>query len=368
MQREVAFFDAVALHAPIADELLAACERVHRHGQYLDGPEVAALETRLGAWVGGEAIACTSGTTALVMALMAAGVGAGDEVLLPAFTFAAPVEAVLLLGAVPVLVDIEPATYTLAVDATRDAIMPRTRAIIAVSLYGQPADMPALQALADTHGLILIEDAAQSFGATLHGTRSGAFGHIACTSFFPTKPLGGCGDGGALFTRDPGLGRALREIRNHGQSAKYVHARLGFNGRMDTMACAQLLVKLAHFEAQLARRRAIAAFYARALPEALQRPVVRPGAESAWALYTVRLESRDAFASALAQAGIRTAIHYPVPLHRQPAFAGRCRWTQLDATEAACAQVLSLPLHPALDDAALARVAEAAADALAVAA
>ncbi|GAB3349023.1 DegT/DnrJ/EryC1/StrS family aminotransferase [Lysobacter tyrosinilyticus] len=364
MSPELPFFDASALHAPLLQELQEAAARVHGHGRYIGGPEVAELEARLGDEVGAHCVTCSSGTMALCMALMALGVGAGDEVIVPAYTFAAPVEAVLLLGAIPVLADIEADTCILSATAATAAITPRTRAIIAVSLYGQPADFDALQELAHRHGIALIEDAAQSYGASLHGVPSGRFGDVACTSFFPTKPLGGCGDGGAIFTRDATLAAVLREIRDHGQSVKYVHVRLGLNGRLDTLSCAALLVKHAYFQRDLARRRELAARYDLLLPSGLPRLRQRAGVLSAWALYAIRSPQRDRLRDALAAAGVQTAVHYPLPLHRQPAFATACRWLDLHESERAARELLCLPLHAGLADAEQDRVIDALAEAV----
>jgi UDP-2-acetamido-2-deoxy-ribo-hexuluronate aminotransferase len=282
-------------------------------------------------------------------------------VIVPAYTFAASVEAILLVGATAVLADIEPGTCLVGCETVEGLITPRTRAIIAVSLYGQTPDFPALEALASRHGLFLIEDAAQSFGASLDGRRSGSFGHVSCTSFYPTKPLGGCGDGGAVLTRDPALAATLRQIRNHGQSGKYRHVRLGCNGRLDTLSCAILLVKLAHFPSHLARRQQLAAQYTRALADALPidaLPRIVPGAVSAQALYCISMDDRDAIRDRLLNAGIATAVHYPLPLHRQPAFAERCRWNELPNAEAAARRGLCLPLFPGLSDQQQLRVIE----------
>src|SRR6478736_5418994 len=352
MSAEVLMFDAAAVHAPLQPELEAACARVLRHGRFILGPEVTQLESQLAGFVGVEhCISCSSGTMALQMALMALGIGPGDEVIVPTFTFAAPVEAVLLLGATPVLADIEPGTHTLAAASAASLVGKRTRAIVAVSLYGQPADFGALQALAKEHELVLIEDAAQSFGAELGGVRSGAFGDISCTSFFPSKPLGGCGDGGALFTRDAKFADALRRIRDHGQEGKYRHARLGLNGRLDSLACAALLVKLAHFPRHLQRRRELAARYDRALSGHVAIPVTRPGAASAYGQYCVEVADRERLQEQLAGAGIASAVHYPSGLHEQPAFqAASRRAADLGNAEQLARRGLCLPLHTAMGD------------------
>ncbi|HMB55780.1 MAG TPA: DegT/DnrJ/EryC1/StrS family aminotransferase [Arenimonas sp.] len=351
MASDIAMFDAPALHGPLLAELEAAAAAVFRHGRFILGPEVAELETRLADYVGvRHCITCGSGTTALIMALMALGIGSGDEVILPAFTFAAPIEVVLLLGATPVLADIEAGTHALSPASVATLIGARTRAIIAVSLYGQPADFPALQALTRDRGIALIEDGAQSFGSTLAGVRSGAFGDMSCSSFFPTKPLGGCGDGGAVFTGDDALATALREIRDHGQTEKYRHTRLGLNGRLDSLACAALLVKFRHFPAHLQRRQQLAARYDQGLA-GIATPVVRADVVSAYGQYCLELDARESVREALARAGIATAIHYPACLHQQPAFQSRClRAAALPQAERLAWRGLCLPLHPTLSD------------------
>lgn len=360
MPDSVPFLDLSMDRAPFYSELLAASAQVLAHGQYIGGPEVARLEAALARYVGvPECLSCSSGTTALLMALIALEVGPGDEVIVPAYTFAAPVEAILLRGATPVLADIDPVTCLVSIESVENLLGPRTRAIIAVSLYGQPADFTRLEPLAARHGVHLIEDAAQSFGGSLDGRRSGGFGDIACTSFYPTKPLGGCGDGGALFTRDPALAAKLRQVRDHGQSSKYHHVRLGLNGRLDTIACANLLIKLAHFPAHLERRQELARRYDSALAKFLPAsslPRVQPAASSSHALYCISLEERDLVRERLTASGIGTAIHYPSPLHQQPAFAKACRWQDLGHSEAAARRGLCLPLFPGLTDAGQDRV------------
>lgn len=359
MPADIPFLDLQPIHAELLPELMAASERVYRHGRFVAGPEVERLERALADHVGvPHCVTSASGTTALLLSLMASGVGPGDEVIVPAYTFAAPLEVALLLGATPVLADIDARTCTVSVESVRSLITSRTRAIIAVSLYGQPADLVALEALAHEHRIALIEDGAQSFGAQLNGRHSGAFGDLGCTSFYPSKPLGGCGDGGAIFTRNDDLARRLRSMRDHGQAGRYHHVQLGLNARLDTLSCAALLVKFAHFPAHLARRRAIARHYDVALaaiqPSAV--PHVRPDALSAYALYCMDLHDRERICAHLAQAGIATAVHYATPLHLQPAYAARCRWIDLSVTERAARRGLCLPLHPGLDQAQLGRI------------
>jgi UDP-2-acetamido-2-deoxy-ribo-hexuluronate aminotransferase len=353
MSVEVPFLDLQPIHSQLLPELMAASERVYRHGRFIGGAEVDLLEQTLAEYVGvPHCVTCSSGTMALTLSLMALGIAPGDEVIVPAYTFAAPVEAVLLLGATPVLADIDVDTCTLSVESAQALITSRTRAIIAVSLYGQPADLVALEALVRAHGIALIEDGAQSFGGRLHGRRSGAFGDLGCTSFYPSKPLGGCGDGGAVFTRDDDLARLLRSLRDHGQAGKYHHVRLGLNARLDTLSCAALLVKFTHFPTHLSRRAMLARRYDAALASILPTAAlrVRSHAESAYALYCLQLDDRDHVCDRLADAGIATAVHYPTPLHLQPAFATRCRWADLSVAERAARRGLCLPLYPALDE------------------
>lgn len=362
MTTAVPFIDLVADWQPLKDEVLARVARLFEHGQFIMGPEVLELQQRLQADCGvGHAFTCSSGTMALQLALMALDIGPGDEVIVPAFTFAAPIEAVLLLGATPVLADIQADTLNLDVKSCARLIGPRTRAIIAVSLFGQPADFVALNALARQHGLRVIEDAAQSYGSTLHGRRSGSLADIGCTSFFPTKPFGGAGEGGALFTDDEQLAQRIREARDHGQSAKYLHSSVGTNGRLDALSCCALLVALERLPEQLARRQAAARRYDHYLAAAgkrLRRQGVLAGATSVHAQYAVLLDGRDSLAEQLRSAGIQVAVHYPIPAHQQPAFAARCRYEALPHSEQASRQVLCLPLYPTLEEAAQRHIAD----------
>jgi UDP-2-acetamido-2-deoxy-ribo-hexuluronate aminotransferase len=360
------FVNLQAQYRLIQADMDARIHSVLEHGQYILGPEVFELEKALAARANvRHCISCSSGTDALLLALMALGVGAGDEVITTPFTFFATGEMIALLGAVPVMVDIEPATYNLDPSLIEQAITPRTRAIMPVSLYGQPAAMDEINSIAARHGLPVIEDAAQSFGSTYHGRPSCGLSTIGCTSFFPSKPLGAYGDGGACFTDDDALALSMQQLRNHGQERRYQHARIGINGRLDTLQAAILLAKLAVFDAELAARDRAAHAYTHALAEAalsglLRTPLLRAGNTSAWAQYTLEVDDRDAVVAALAADGIPTAVHYPVPMHRQPVFAelgvgpGR-----LPHAERAAARVLSLPMHPYLTDADTARVAEA---------
>ena len=321
------------------------------HGQYILGPEVAELESRLAARTGSKhCISCASGTDALLLAMMALGIGHGDEVITSPFTFFATGEMIALLGAVPVFVDIDPETYNIDPAKIEAAITPRTKAIMPVSLYGQCADFDPINEIAAKHGLAVIEDAAQSFGGTYKGRESGNLSTIGCTSFFPSKPLGCYGDGGALFTNDDELARRMLEMRNHGQDRRYHHTSIGINGRLDTIQAAILLAKLDVFDEELAARQQAAATYNKLLQDAVQTPVVRDGYTSPYAQYTIEVDDRDAVQQALQQAGIPTAVHYPVPLHLQPVFASmNLREGSFPHSERAGKRVLSLPMHPYLE-------------------
>jgi UDP-2-acetamido-2-deoxy-ribo-hexuluronate aminotransferase len=318
------FADLKTQYAALKASIDERIQRVLDHGQYIMGPEVAEMEAALAAYTGARhCVAVASGTEALLIALMAIGLEPGDEVITTPFTFAATAETVVLLRGVPVYVDVELDTANLDAGLVEAAITRRTKAIMPVSLYGQCADMDPINAIAARHGLAVIEDAAQSFGASYRGRKSCALSTIGCTSFFPSKPLGCYGDGGAFFTDDDALARAAREIRVHGQSGRYEHTRVGVGGRMDTLQCAVILAKLERFEWELQRRRALAARYTRGLAEsgAQVRPLAqRADRESAWAQYTVLVERRADVQHSLKAAGIPTAVHYPKPLHHQPAY------------------------------------------------
>ncbi|OHC44610.1 MAG: aminotransferase DegT, partial [Rhodanobacter sp. RIFOXYA1_FULL_67_6] len=332
------------------DRLDAGIARVLAHGQYILGPEVGELEEKLAAYAGvAHCISVGNGTDALQIAQMALGIGRGDEVITPGFTYVATAETVALLGARPVYVDIDPRTFNLDAELLEAAITPRTRAIIPVSLYGQCADFDAINAIAAKHGIPVIEDAAQSFGASYKGRKSGSLGTLACTSFFPTKPLGCYGDGGAVLTDDAGLARLVRQIARHGQDRRYHHVRVGVNSRLDTLQAAILLPKLDILDDEIALRRQVAQTYGRLLAEAelAIAPVVETYNRSAWAQYTVQVPDRDAVQARLKVAGVPTAVHYPLPLNRQPAVADRK--AHLPVGDAVAEQVISLPMSPYLD-------------------
>jgi UDP-2-acetamido-2-deoxy-ribo-hexuluronate aminotransferase len=360
------FIDLKSQYTTLKGEIDARIQRVLDHGQYIMGPEVAELESRLAAFAGARhCITVASGTEALLIALMALELKPGDEVITTPFTFAATAETIVLAGARPLFVDIEPDTCNIDARLVEAAVTPRTKAIMPVSLYGQVADMDEINAIAARHGLAVIEDAAQSFGASYKGRRSCALGTFGATSFFPSKPLGCYGDGGALFTDDDALAQAAREIRVHGQSARYTHTRLGVGGRMDTLQCAVVLAKLGRFEWELERRRALGARYGRLLAaEGVKLLAVRPDRDCVWAQYTVFAPERARVQAALQAAGIPTAVHYPKPLHRQPAYARYGDATACPRSVAASEQVLSLPMSADLAEADQDRVVRALVDAL----
>ncbi|MGY1529599.1 DegT/DnrJ/EryC1/StrS family aminotransferase [Luteimonas sp. A649] len=353
------FIDLKSQQARIKDQIDAGIARVLAHGQYILGPEVAELEEKLAAYTGAKyCIGVANGTDALQIALMALGVGPGDEVITPGFTYIATAEAAAVLGARPVYVDIDPRTYNLDPALLEAAITPRTKAIIPVSLYGQCADYDAINAIAAKHGLPVIEDAAQSFGATYKGRKSCNLTTIATTSFFPSKPLGCYGDGGAVFTSDDELAKIMRQVARHGQEKRYHHVRVGMNSRLDTLQAAILLPKLEILDDELAARQRVADEYARMLCEAgIETPHVAPSNTSAWAQFTVRVRDRPNVKQRLQDAGIPTAIHYPLPLNKQPAVTDDS--VKLPHGDLAAEQVISLPMHPYLAAADLARIARA---------
>ncbi len=352
------FIDLKTQYQAMRSDINARIQAVLDHGQYIMGPEVAELEQRLAAFTGARhCITVSSGTEALLISLMALGIKPGDEVITTPFSFIATAEAIVLLGATPVFVDIDPATCNLAPALIEERISARTRVIMPVSLYGQPADMDEINAIAWRHGLVVIEDAAQSFGATYHGRRSCNLSAIGCTSFFPSKPLGCYGDGGAIFTSDDHLATAMREIRVHGQSRRYMHTRVGVGGRMDTLQCAVVLAKLERFEWELEQRTRIAAAYDALLSGKLDMVARRRDRSSAFAQYTVALDERDRVQATLHAAGIPTAVHYPVPMHLQPAYAHWCRADDAPVALAMAARVLSLPMGPYLEHASVQQVA-----------
>jgi len=323
---------------------------VHRHGRYVLGPEVEDLEEALARRIGVRAcVSVSSGTDALLLSLLALGVGPGDEVITSAFSFIAAAEVAALLGARVVFADIDPRAYNLAPDAVEEVITPRSRVIIGVSLFGQCADFDHLGEIARRHGLVLIEDAAQSLGGSYHGRAAGGLATIGCTSFYPSKPLGCYGDGGACFTDDLELAKRLRALRHHGQQRPYRHASLGINGRLDSLQAAVLLAKLPLLDEEVAARARIAQRYSDALCERVSVPWVEPWNRSAYSCYTIAIPARDGLRARLTRLGIPHAVYYEEPLYRQPALAAHTDpAVRLPHTEACCARVLSLPIHPYL--------------------
>jgi len=358
------FTDLKAQYAALKTDIDARIARVLEHGRYILGPEVAELEERLAFYTGaGHCITVANGTDALQVALMALGVGPGDEVIMPGFSYIATAETVALLGARPVYVDIDATSFNIDHELIESAITRRTRAIVPVSLYGQCADFDAVNAVAVRYGLPVIEDGAQSFGASYKGRKSCNLSLIGCTSFFPSKPLGCYGDGGAIFTSDPELAKLVRQIARHGQERRYHHVRVGINSRLDTLQAAVLLGKLAVFDAELSTRQKIADQYTTNLVEAgiTTVPEIADGNISAWAQYTIRMKGRDHVQERLKAAGIPTAVHYPVPLNRQPAVADPT--ANVPIGDQVAGEVMSLPMHPYMPQADQKRVVAALAEA-----
>jgi len=374
------FIDLAAQQARIKPALDAAIARVLAHGAYVMGPEVRGLEARLAAFCGAaRALSCANGTDALALPLMAWEIGAGDAVFCPAFTFAATAEVIPWTGATPVFVDIRPDTYNLDPDHLEAAIAAvvaegrlRPAAVIAVDLFGQPADYPRLAEICRRHGVKLIADSAQGYGCTLHGRHPIAWADVATTSFFPAKPLGCYGDGGAVLTHDPALWDRMDSLRVHGKAVagdgaanghdpKYLNARIGMNSRLDTLQAAILLEKLAIFEDEIALRQAVADRYARGLAGVcLSVPAVIPGGVSTWAQYVIEHRDRDGLAAHLKGAGVPTAVYYPVPMHRQAPYAAFPRGPGgLPVSDAKAGRVLALPMHPYLTPMVQDRIIEA---------
>lgn len=349
------FIDLKAQQDRIRSELERSTHRVLHHGRYILGPEVGELEERLAEYVGvRHCIGVASGTDALLIALMALEIGPGDEVITTPFSFIATAEAIALLGATSVFVDIDPRTYNIDPSNIESAITPRTRAIMPVSLYGQPADFDEINTIASRHGLPVIEDGAQSFGATYKGRKSCGLTTIGATSFFPSKPLGCYGDGGALFTNDDGLAKIMREIRVHGQDRRYHHPHVGVNGRLDTLQAAFLLPKLEIFPREVELRQAVARRYGEMICAQVDvevaTPWIAPDRTSVYAQYTVQVPDRDAALAAFKAANIPAVVHYPVSIDCQPAFASLDRAPRnIPNTVTAVQRVLSIPMHPYLE-------------------
>ncbi len=393
------FVDLKTQQDALRPELERGIHRVLHHGQYILGPEVTELEQRLADYTGAKhCITAASGTDALLISLMALGIGPGDEVITTPFTFVATVEVIVLVGATPVFVDIEPTTCNIDARLIEAKLSDNTKAIMPVSLYGQPADMDAINAIAARHGgLPVIEDAAQSFGADYKSRKSGNLSTLGCTSFFPSKPLGGYGDGGALFTSDDALAQACREIRVHGQSARYIHGRIGIGGRMDSLQCAVVLANLGRFDQDIVQRQAVARRYhhgladeegarvntahSRQAPNQSQSqngnqeaplgafaplhepyrvlPWPAPDRTSVFAQYSLLVRERDVVQARLNAVGIPTAVHYPMPMNQQPAYTHYCCPECTPVAAAVANHIMSLPMHPHLAAAEQARIVEA---------
>jgi UDP-2-acetamido-2-deoxy-ribo-hexuluronate aminotransferase len=363
---KIEFIDLKAQYRALKESIDARIHKVLDHGQYILGPEVAEMEAQLAAYTGARhCISCASGTEAILMSLMALGIGPGDEVITTPFTFAATAEMIVLAGATPVYVDIERDTCLMDASELEAKITPRTKAIMPVSLYGQTADMQAINAIAARHGNIrVIEDAAQSFGASYQGRKSCNLSTIGCTSFFPSKPLGCYGDGGAIFTNDDALAKALREIRVHGQERRYFHTRIGVGGRMDTIQCAVILGKLERFGWEVEHRLALGEQYKRKLQAAGAKVgllAVRPDRDCVWAQYTVFVENREAAQKSLAAVGVPTAVHYPLSLNRQPAYRNDEAAAETPNSHWAADHVMSLPMSADLGEEQMDRVVAAVA-------
>jgi UDP-2-acetamido-2-deoxy-ribo-hexuluronate aminotransferase len=349
----IPFIDLKAQYRALQPEIQARINAVLEHGQFIMGPEVRELEERLEAYTGAKhCITVASGTEALLISLMALGIAPGDEVITTPFTFVATAEVIVLLGATPVYVDIEPDTCNINPSLIEAKITNKTKAIMPVSLYGQPADMEEINAIAARHGNIpVIEDAAQSFGATYKNKKSCNLSTIGCTSFFPSKPLGCYGDGGAVFTNDDAIAQACREIRVHGQSQRYVHTRIGVGGRMDTLQCAIVLAKLNRFDWEVEQRIAIGQQYNKLLDDAgIKRVQQRDDRTSVFAQYCLLTDKRDLIQKHLNLYGIPTAVHYPIPLNEQPAYKHLCCPDCTPVARKSATLVISLPMSADLTE------------------
>ena len=357
----IPFIDLKVQYEALKPRIFERINRVLEHGQYIMGPEIEELEERLANYVGVKhCISASNGTDTLLIAMMALGISTGDEVITTPFTFIATGEMIVLLGGKPVFVDIDPRTYNLDPAKVEAAITPKTKAIMPVSLFGQCADMDSINAIANRHGLPVIEDAAQSFGATNNGRKSCGLSTIGSTSFFPSKPLGTYGDGGALFTNNDELAKAMREIRVHGQDRRYHHSRIGINGRMDTLQAAIVLAKLERFDWEVAQRQKIGARYTELLSPVLgemgdleiQTPFIESYNTSVYGQYTLQVQDREFLQDKFKQAGIPTAVHYPLPINEQPAFNNNYGNDSTPIARAMAKRVLSLPMGPDLTAAA----------------
>ena len=342
----IPFIDLKAQYQALQPQIQERINSVLEHGQYIMGPEVKDLEKKLAHYTGAKhCITVASGTEASLISLMALGIEPGDEIITTPFTFVATAEVIVLLGAKPVFVDVEPDTCNIDASRIEAKITSKSKAIMPVSLYGQAADMDEINEIAAKHNLAVIEDAAQSFGAEYRGKKSCNLSTIGCTSFFPSKPLGCYGDGGAIFTDDDDIALASREIRVHGQSQRYVHTRIGVGGRMDTLQCAVVLAKLERFDWEIAQRRRIGERYHQLLGAGDIRSItVRSDRNSVYAQYTVLVSDRESLQKRLKEVGIPTAVHYPVPLNEQPAYEHLCCPDCTPVAQELAKQVMSLPM------------------------
>lgn len=360
------FIDLKSQQKLIRQNLEKRINAVLDHGQYIMGPEIEELEKKLAQYVGAKhCISNANGTDALLLALMAFDVQPGDEVITTPFSFFATTEVISFMKAVPVFVDINPETYNIDPKLIEAKITKKTKAIIPVSLYGQCADFDAINAVAKKHNIPVIEDAAQSFGATYKGKKSCNLSTMSCTSFFPSKPLGGYGDGGACFTNDDDLANKLRVLRLHGQAKRYYHTHIGMNGRLDTLQAAILLAKLELFEGEVQKREKIGARYTKALSSLARTQKIEDGNTCVYAQYTIEVDNRDQFIEKLKTLGVPTAVHYPIPLHLQPVYEkDGFKVGDFPLSEKAAARVVSLPMHPYLDEATQDKVVAAVKSAL----
>lgn len=354
---QIPFIDLKTQYKALKTQIDQRIHAVLDHGAFINGPEVAECEKKLAEFTGAKyAMTCASGTDALLIPMMALGIKPGDEVITTAFSFIATAETIVLAGATPVYVDVDPETLNIDVNKIEAAITPKTKAIMPVSLYGQCPDMKKINAIAEKHKLWVIEDAAQSFGALQNGKRSCDLSLIGGTSFFPAKPLGCYGDGGAIFTSDENLFKAMKEIREHGSESRYYHTRLGINGRLDTIQCAVLLVKLERYKWELEQRDRVATRYAKAFEgikvKDFSFPKIRPGNVSAWAQYTLTVPDRAAFQKKLSDKAVPTAVHYPRIMPDQPWYQKNFKGKAQDWTVArwAAEHVVSLPMFPDFEE------------------
>ncbi len=346
------FIDLQEQYRSYKNEIDAAVTAVMEKAAFIKGPFLDKFEKELASHSGAKhAIGCSSGTDALLLGMMAKDVKAGDEILVPDFTFIATAEMVSFMGAVPVFVDVRVDTLNIDPELLEEKITAKTVGIIPVSLYGQCADMDEINAVAKKHGLWVMEDGAQSYGAEYKGKKSCALSELGTTSFFPAKPLGCYGDGGAVFTGDDSLAEKLRVLLNHGQTVRYRHSVIGINGRLDGLQAAILSVKLKHFDEEMDAKRRVADLYTKGLDGTVETPKVRDHNTSVWAQYTVRHPKRERITSALKEKGVPTAVHYPIPLHKQEAFAGLgSSDADFPVSNKASGEVFSLPMHPFLEE------------------